>query len=130
MSEPNDPNQSTVKRAVEFALGSVSRGRRAVQGMARLYNTIAQHAPVKLPRIPDGTRYVWPKEAYQQPPPPARPVTASTRPAPPPPEPPNPVVSPTAVKVGGLVLERVGPSDEEYRASLRGTTPPTPAEGS
>ena len=109
---------SFVKVAVESTLSMAKNAPRHVKGVARLYNSLARLAPFPLPRIPDGSKYVHPSEAYTPPPPPPRPdgpVKATS--VAPPPFPPLTEVpgSAPAAPTGGLVVEVSGPSLEEWR---------------
>ena len=74
-------------------------------GAARIYNTLADHLPVPLPRMPDGRAYDTPEEYYQPPQAPARP--ASTAPEP---------------KASGISVETVGSKAEYEKAKAAKST--------
>jgi hypothetical protein len=143
------PTTDRLARAVEGTLTAFSKVRHAAQGVVRLYNTVAEHAPIPLPRLPDGSRRVWPRERYSPPPP--RPTTNleptptaagdARRPGTLPLSEPNPggagpafESTDTAAAQRGLVVERSGPSLEEYRkrraADAAATEPAATGEAS
>lgn len=115
-----------IATVVEGALSAFSKARHAAQGAIRLYNTVAEHAPIPMPKLPDGSRRVWPRERYSPPPP--RPTTnmpktpplagdvrpAATARAMPTSEPAPAARSASA----GIVVEVAGPTLEEYRQGL------------
>lgn len=106
---------SFVKVAVESTLSIAKNAPRHAKGVARLYNSLARLAPFPLPRIPDGSKYVHPSEAYTPPPPPPRPdapAKAAPVAAPPLTEVPGAIPPKPA---GGLVVEVAGPSLDEWR---------------
>lgn len=106
---------SFVKVAVESTLSIAKNAPRHAKGVARLYNSLARLAPFPLPRIPDGSKYVHPSEAYTPPPPPPRPdAPAKAAPVAPPPLTEVPGAAPPKPS-GGLVVEVAGPSLEEWR---------------
>jgi hypothetical protein len=124
---------SFVKVAVESTLSIAKNAPRHAKGVARLYNSLARLAPFPLPRIPDGSKYVHPSEAYTPPPPPPRP-DAPVKVAPVAPPPLTEVPGATPPKpTGGLVVEVAGPTLDEWRqrnarpASSEPETAPAPS---